>query len=234
MGQFVGLNEQQVREQIARYSSDYEYVGGFTDSNGSVILKCSHCGATVKRSMITVRKYKNVRCVECEKKETIEKKKKHKEFLEYQKRIKRGANYSQLTMKACKECGSLFFPDNGNSIYCSKQCANKSANRNHEMKRRSKISDVLVDKDIGLQRLYDRDEGVCWLCGEKCDFNDHKVIDGIFIAGKRYPSIDHVVALANGGAHSWSNVKLAHRFCNSIKSDKKISSPPSIFLSEKA
>ena len=149
MGQFVGLNEQQVREQIARYSSDYEYIGGFTDTNGSVILKCSHCGATVKRAMVTVRKYKNVRCVECEKKETIEKKKKHKEFLEYQKRIKRGTNYSQLTMKACKECGSLFFPDNGNSIYCSKQCANKSANRNHEMKRRSKISDVLVDKDIG-------------------------------------------------------------------------------------
>ena len=233
MGQFVGLNEQQVREQIARYSSDYEYIGGFTDTNGSVILKCSHCGATVKRSMITVRKYKNVRCVECKKKETIEKNKetarRHKELLDFQKRINRRTHYNQLTMKTCEECGSLFFPNHGNMIYCGERCSDKNQSRKKDIRRRAKISDALVDKDISLQRLYDRDGGVCWLCGEQCDFEDARYVDGIFIAGNRYPSIDHVVALANGGKHSWENVKLAHRICNSIKSDNFLSTPASFF-----
>ena len=43
--------------------------------------------------------------------------------------------------------------------------------------------------------------------------------DGTFIAGKNYPSIDHVNALANGGTHTWDNVRLAHCECNRRKSD---------------
>ena len=229
MGQFIGLSKQQLCEQIARYSSDYEYVEGFTDTNGSVILRCRTCGATVKRTMVTVRHYKNVRCTECKKKETAEKNKRHKEFFDFQKRLRRRSRYEQMAMKTCKECGSLFFPDHGSAIYCNPKCANRFASRNHEMKRRATLSGVLVDKDIGLQRVYDRDSGHCWLCGGRCDFDDYKIIDGVFVAGNRYPSIDHVVALANGGEHSWKNVRLAHRICNSIKQDKNFLSPPSIF-----
>ena len=47
-----------------------------------------------------------------------------------------------------------------------------------------------------------------------------------FIADNMYPSIDHVKLLARGGLHEWSNVKLAHRICNSIKKDNKVSDPP--------
>jgi DNA-directed RNA polymerase subunit RPC12/RpoP len=234
MGQFVGLTEQQVCEWVTRYSPDYEYLSGFTDTNGSVMLKCKKCGKTVKRSMVSIRHYKNVQCTECRNKTIAEKKRKHEEYLHFMKRMKRGFHYQQLTMRTCKECGSLFFLEHGNAYYCSKQCANKSANRNKEMKRRMKISDSLIDGDIGLKRLYDRDNGVCWLCGGKCDPNDYTIIDGNFIVGRNYPSIDHVVALANGGEHSWSNVKLAHHICNSLKSDKIFSTPGSFLKSNSA
>ena len=37
--------------------------------------------------------------------------------------------------------------------------------------------------------------------------------------GPLYPSIDHIIAMVNGGGHIWSNVQLAHMMCNSEKGD---------------
>lgn len=71
----------------------------------------------------------------------------------------------------------------------------------------------------------ERDNGVCWLCGKTCDWSNYEIVDGTFIAGNQYPSIDHVIPLAKGGTHTWDNVKLAHRICNSIKSDKLSPAP---------
>ena len=77
-------------------------------------------------------------------------------------------------------------------------------------------------KDITVEGLFRRDVGKCWLCGERCNFEDYTVRDGNFIVGDWYPSIDHVIPLVKGGKHSWANVKLAHHRCNSIKHDKII------------
>ena len=40
-----------------------------------------------------------------------------------------------------------------------------------------------------------------------------------FISGNNYPSIDHVIPVSKGGTHTWDNVKLAHRHCNTMKSN---------------
>jgi len=42
----------------------------------------------------------------------------------------------------------------------------------------------------------------------------------VFIVGLEYPSLDHVIPLSKGGEHSMSNARLAHTYCNSIKSDQ--------------
>lgn len=52
------------------------------------------------------------------------------------------------------------------------------------------------------------------------DSEDYTVDGDVFIAGNWYPSIDHVIPISKGGRHSWDNVKLAHRLCNSVKSNK--------------
>ena len=60
----------------------------------------------------------------------------------------------------------------------------------------------------------------CALCGEKCDTNDFKIIDGTVVCGNLYPSLDHIIPMAKGGSHTWDNVQIAHRRCNSLKGDK--------------
>lgn len=79
---------------------------------------------------------------------------------------------------------------------------------------------VDFDKDITLEKLYNRDRGICALCGEHCNYDDYILKDKTFIAGNDYPSIDHIKPLSKGGSHTWDNVQLAHKRCNSIKSNK--------------
>jgi 5-methylcytosine-specific restriction endonuclease McrA len=84
--------------------------------------------------------------------------------------------------------------------------------------RKRTLSNIqIVDRNITLQEVYRKNNGICYLCGEKCDFEDIQIKNGRKICGGNYPSIDHVIPLGAGGAHSWENVRLAHMRCNSIK-----------------
>jgi 5-methylcytosine-specific restriction endonuclease McrA len=51
--------------------------------------------------------------------------------------------------------------------------------------------------------VYERDKGICHICGEP-------------IAGQKWET-DHKIPLAKGGKHSYDNVGLAHRTCNRKK-----------------
>lgn len=96
-------------------------------------------------------------------------------------------------------------------VVCSDECGRRLANRRKD-KRIAK--DKMIDKDITLGKLYERDNGICHLCGGLCDWNDEpNHIDS------KYPSIDHLIPIANGGEHSWDNVKLAHWYCNTLRGD---------------
>ena len=87
-------------------------------------------------------------------------------------------------------------------------------------KLRNRCNAVNFDEDITLEKLYNRDGGVCALCGGRCNYEDYILKDTTFIAGNTYPSIDHIKPLSKGGSHTWDNVQLAHKQCNSIKSNK--------------
>lgn len=118
-------------------------------------------------------------------------------------------------MHECPICGTA----TSRPKFCCKACANKAENRKREIKRRHKLRENgKVDYSISLEALILRDKNVCHICKGQCDLSDCKTVDGTFIAGNLYPSIDHVLAVANGGTHQWNNVKLAHRICNSGKS----------------
>lgn len=73
------------------------------------------------------------------------------------------------------------------------------------------------DNDISLKRLYERDGGVCQICGLPTDPYD---IKGRRV-GKNYPTLDHITPLSKGGSHTWDNVQLAHLACNSAKCDRE-------------
>ena len=72
------------------------------------------------------------------------------------------------------------------------------------------------DESINLKALFDRDGGICQLCGRPTDWNDIKCGH----IGRLYPTLDHIIPLSKGGAHTWDNVQLAHMACNAGKCDK--------------
>lgn len=76
---------------------------------------------------------------------------------------------------------------------------------------------------ITLHKVISKDSNICYICGQPCDEHDMVINeDGHYIAGNSYPSIDHVIPIAQGGTHSWDNVRLAHRGCNSKKGAKSM------------
>lgn len=122
----------------------------------------------------------------------------------------------QYETRECKECGEIFSIDKRlNNVYCSADCRRKAENR----KKDKRIPrEQIVDTDISLKRLFKRDNGICWICGEKCDFDSTSVSQkGNVICGDLYPEIEHVVPISRGGLHSWANVRLAHHKCNAQK-----------------
>lgn len=130
----------------------------------------------------------------------------------------------------CKHCGKewLFWPSHEKygrrnpSTFCSDKCLNryyKTGTINERLRRRGRAGE---HRDvIPLDAVIERDNGICYLCGCKTSKEDswHDV-NGYFVCGDTYPTRDHVIPIAKGGTHTWDNVRLACRKCNSDKNDK--------------
>ena len=139
-------------------------------------------------------------------------------------KVKENEEKIKRLTRECDECGRLFYHPHPSTVTCSKECSRKRKNRVSKILEGSRINKRnLVDKGITLKKLYKRDKGKCYLCGDVCDFNDMEITThGHYIVGPTYPSIDHVKPLSKGGKHSWRNVKLTHHSCNTHKNDKYV------------
>lgn len=137
------------------------------------------------------------------------------------KELEREEEIKELT-RPCLECGDMFYNPSHTVLVCSSECSRKRNRRLSRMAYKRRINEHnLVDKDISLVRLYKRDGGVCYICGEHCNWSDKEVTEeGYTIVGDKYPTIEHVIPLSKGGKHSWDNVKLSCMRCNVLKRDK--------------
>ena len=139
------------------------------------------------------------------------------------KEVLRRERVAELT-RPCVECGTPFYNPHPHALTCTPLCSKRRSNRLRRMYDSKRLNETnIVDKDITVQKLFDKYDGICYLCGKECDFND-KVIteEGYTIVGKTYPSIEHVIPISKNGMHSWDNVNLAHHYCNTLKRDKNI------------
>lgn len=206
----------------------WTYIEGYKNRDSSIVIECAKCHkrlvivaqSILRKKHCPLCKY----CVSAEKaeQERIQKyeARKQKLYKSLQKELIKELDEIESMVKVCNKCGTYIY---GKRIQQCLECKLKTQRAQYhraEVKRRLHIKSAMVDKDIDLISLYDRDKGICHLCGAKCDLDDKEEIDGVIICGNSYPSIDHVIPLAKGGVHSWDNVKLAHRICNSIKSDR--------------
>lgn len=215
-----------VLEMISERAPGFEYAGNYTGSAGHVDLRCKKCGYVhthgwhglrhkgVKVCPNCLRIEREQRRAEIAEQKAKEKRERQEKREQKQEQKKREAEARRIArIHLCPVCGAI----TARKTYCSDECQKKAWNARHEAKRRVKLQDAMVDKDITLERLYHRDTGVCHICNGQCDWNDYKREGVFFIVGKDYPTIDHVLPLAMGGKHSWENVKLAHHSCNSAK-----------------
>lgn len=137
----------------------------------------------------------------------------HKEAIK-QANIEYWLNYE--AEHECEVCGEKFLAHYPTAKYCSKTCQKKST------RTRDRYKGITIDKGITLPRLAKRDHNQCQICGLFVDWDDFIQTDKTKICGDMYPSIDHIRPISLGGVHSWDNVQLAHRGCNSRKHNKYI------------
>lgn len=191
-----------------------------------IYLRCCVCGNEYTRAHGS----KTFYCPVCEqeriaiknlqKQADIERKKKEREeelLAEYQ------------IDKHCAVCGCVFHSEVKTKKYCSDKCKQKAHNKQNDKRKkmagcfygnhrkRARKYGVEYEPGITLKKLIKRDNNICQICGKPCDINDLSWGS----SGPMHPTIDHIVAMANGGGHTWENIQLAHAICNSYKRDLK-------------
>lgn len=190
--------------------SGFEYLETrSTGSNTRARLKCKTCGAIIERAASTLRQ-KQIRCEQCEADRKLN------EARQSVTRVINAIAFS-LTPRICKRCGKTFTSANPYQIYCSKKCAKKSKKHNHcnSIRKRCRKYGVYYDPAVTREKVVERDNGICQICGKVCDPFDLRW----GFSGPNFPTLDHIIALANGGNHTWDNVQCACGECNSYKRD---------------
>lgn len=121
----------------------------------------------------------------------------------------------------CESCGEQFV-HNRRVKFCSSRCQKRETKRknflrNPESRRQAKDRRRTREREaesepISRQAVYERDNWLCGLCGGEMSrvYSPHDPLS---------PTLDHIIPLARGGAHLYTNVQAAHSQCNSLKSD---------------
>lgn len=165
---------------------------------------CSACGASVQRRATSAAK---IVCQDC----------------------RRQAREFRERNTYCDGCSKLLTVQqvrNG-SRFCGRVCAqitlgprgaalsrgrDPRANQRKCAARRARVRGVTVEV-VDPTYVFDRDRWRCHVCGQKVDPS----LNGLDLRG---PTLDHIVPLSEGGEHSHANVRLAHRECNSRRSNR--------------
>ena len=207
--------EKREADFIERLASDprtqmYEYVGGYKTKRDKLTIRCKKCGdykQTTPAELFSS-KYDHHRCFGCERVDRERRK------------AEKAAQYDAFCAieyakdKVCVVCGSVYHSISETSKYCSKECKRKRKDNTH--RGRARHFGVEYDQSITWRTLSKKlGHCNCEICGEPCDPNDKTYGND----GPLYPSVDCIIAMANGGGYVWGNVQLAHKICNSAKRD---------------
>lgn len=119
--------------------------------------------------------------------------------------------------KPCRYCGERFVRK-GPKRFCSMRCfadhirthpSPKAARAAEASRRRARKRTTQIERFTKVE-IYERDGWICQICDEPID-------RAVEPPHHMSASLDHRIALANGGAHTRENVQCAHWICNSRK-----------------
>lgn len=114
--------------------------------------------------------------------------------------------------RSCKECNQPFAPEYGDKrrIFCSSACSNKQFRRTAKSARRHRKRGIAAER-VNPIEVFERDGWRCHLCHKRTPQRYRGTMK------PRAPELDHIISLADGGAHSRSNTACACRECNGRK-----------------
>src|SRR5690606_29005449 len=119
---------------------------------------------------------------------------------------------SKLRARECQFCGGQYEAVRDDALCPSEECRriqyNLRARVNSAAWRARKVGGEVESYDA--LEIFERDGWTCYLCELPTTRN-------LLGAEAADPTIDHVIAIENGGAHAASNVATAHRACNQVK-----------------
>lgn len=186
------------------------YLESRNGSNKQIRMKCKRCGEIFERPESSTRT-SNITCDVCEKK-----KKEKQVITEERAKLVRFlyALKEYKVPKKCIYCGKEFYSANNKRVFCSDKCK-KHSKGSGSIRKRCRKYGAYYDPTVTAIKIFKKDNYTCQICGRPCDMTDKRW--GSF--GPNYPTVDHIIALANGGNHVWGNVQCAHAICNSYKRD---------------
>lgn len=141
----------------------------------------------------------------------------------------RPTTYRPVEQGCCRRCGETFNrSQEGASRYlCSIKCADEAkresrrksrktpavaAARKADKKRRKALARGAQGGElVDVARVFERDGYRCGICGNKTLKSKRGTCH------PRAPELDHIVAIALGGSHTYANVQTACRSCNGRK-----------------
>jgi len=209
------------KEFNAKYIGKFIYVSGYINNCTNINIQCLKCLFVFKRNASALRQKTNIRCQCCK---TINER--NDILLKQNKLIYQMISnlmtieYRQTFNCICAECGTSFKSKTASRKNCSDQCMKRYNNSTKTHARRKQILENGQVERIPLDMLVKRDKGICHICNGQCDYKDYWKQGTTYIAGEKHPSIDHVIPISKGGTHTWDNVKLAHKDCNTFKNNK--------------
>ena len=122
--------------------------------------------------------------------------------------------------RKCQECGcSAYFRQR----YCSNKCQVKAhrkteiyrSHRRASSRRRRARKRNAHNETVYLEVIAQRDKYKCHICRKHVKMN----IDN---TDKHSPTMDHLIPISLGGDHTYANIRLAHRTCNSTKGNRAV------------
>jgi len=203
-----------------------------------LIVRCLKCGAEKEVSSISFRgkNGKHGYCDKCSRPKATPRlseevlaframnreieKQKAKAKREKKKTIRK-LKEDQLLFRVC-ECGSLLLPGKSKCDECKRKSLRKAEQRKATRRRLRTREDF--DTEVTLEWTVKTYNNICYLCGETCNDKDYQFVNGVFIVGPTYPSMEHVIPICKGGKHTKQNVKLAHWKCNVEKGTRILAS----------